>query len=142
MMIKDKLFFNLLISNKNMSEQKKILLVEDDIFIRDIYQTKFAQEGYEVIFAENGLDGLKKLETFSPDIILLDMVMPYMGGIEMLNEIRKNESLNKTPVIMLTNISEQEKVNEAMDDGANDYIIKSHFTPSEVIEKIRTLLDK
>jgi len=61
-------------------EKKKILLVEDDVFVRDIYNTKFGKEGYEVVMAENGVEALKKLETMIPDIILLDIMMPYMDG--------------------------------------------------------------
>jgi DNA-binding response OmpR family regulator len=123
-------------------EKKKILIVEDDAFIRDIYQVKFSQEGFEVDLAENGLEALKKMEENIPDIILLDIVMPYMDGMEALKIIRKNDAWKKIPIIMLTNISEKEKVTQGLNEGASGYMIKSHFTPSEVVGKVNALLNK
>jgi DNA-binding response OmpR family regulator len=124
-----------------MSEKNKILIVEDDAFIRDIYQVKFVQEGFQVQLAENGLEALKKIEQESFDLILLDVIMPYMDGMETLKKIRENEEWKKIPVIMLTNISEKEKIEESMQEGISDYLIKSHFTPSEVVTKVRSLLE-
>jgi DNA-binding response OmpR family regulator len=124
-----------------MSEKKKVLLVEDDPFIRDIYQVKFSQEGFEVSMAENGAEALKKMKQSVPDIILLDIIMPYMDGMETLKNIKDNEEWKKIPVIMLTNISEKEKITKSEDYGINEYLIKSHFTPSEVVQKVKTLLN-
>lgn len=125
-----------------MSEKKRIMLVEDDVFIRDIYETKLTQENFEVMMAENGVDALKKLETFSPDLILLDIVMPYMDGMDFLSEVKKRDEYKKIPIIMLSNLSEKERVTKALGLGISDYLIKSHFTPSEVVEKIYLLLNK
>lgn len=122
--------------------KKKILIVEDDAFIRDIYQLKFTQEGFEVSTADNGLEAIKKLEQAIPDVMLLDIVMPYMDGMEVLKKIKENEAWKKIPVIMLTNISEREKVEEGMDQGVDGYLIKSHFTPSEVVRKVDALLER
>ena len=122
-------------------EKKKLLLIEDDPFIRDIYNVKFSQEGFEVTMAENGVEALKKMEELVPDIILLDIVMPYMDGMETLKNIRSKEEWKKIPVIMLTNISEKEKITESEDYGISDYLIKSQFTPSEVVQKVKTLLN-
>lgn len=124
------------------SEQikKKILIIEDDSFIRDIYQVKFEQEGFEIVMAEDGVVALEKLKDFIPDVILLDIMMPYLDGTEVLRSIRKTEVLEKVPVVMLTNISEKEKVDEMMRQGVSGYLIKSHFTPSEVVHKVRALL--
>lgn len=124
-----------------MENKKKILIVEDDVFIRDIYQVKFSQEGFDVVTAEDGVKALAVLEQMVPDIILLDIIMPYMNGMEVLKNIKSNDSLKEIPVIMLTNISEKEKVTEGMELGVNDYIIKSHFTPSEVVHKVNALLN-
>ncbi|MEI8343886.1 MAG: response regulator transcription factor [Candidatus Moraniibacteriota bacterium] len=120
--------------------EKKILIVEDDAFIRDIYQTKFNQEGFEVVMAEDGIFALEKMEQFIPDIILLDVLMPYMDGVEVLKKIKENAKLKNIPIIMLTNISEKEKVDMASENGADGYLIKSHFTPSEVVQKVKVLL--
>ena len=124
-----------------MTENKlKVLLVEDDPFIRDIYQVKFSQEGFEVFAVDNGIKALEKLEQVIPNIILLDIIMPYMDGLETLKNIKSNENWKKIPIIMLTNISEKEKINESENYGVDDYLIKSHFTPSEVLDKVKSLL--
>jgi DNA-binding response OmpR family regulator len=122
--------------------KKTILLVEDDVFVSDIYQMKISSEGFEVILAENGLEAIKKLENKIPDLILLDIIMPYMDGTETLKKIKSEKKWEKIPVILLTNLSEKEKVEEALKMGADDYLIKSHFTPSEVISKIKEVLNK
>jgi len=117
------------------------LLVEDDPFIRDIYHVKFSQEGFEVSMANNGMEALKKMEKFIPDIILLDIIMPYMDGMETLKNIRGKDVWKKIPVIMLTNISEKDKITESENYEVSDYLIKSQFTPSEVVQKVKTLLN-
>jgi len=125
-----------------MNDKKTILLVEDDVFVSDIYQTKISSEGYEVILAENGLEAIKKLEKSIPDLILLDIIMPYMDGMETLRKIKSEEKWKKIPIILLTNLSDKEKIEEALGVGADDFLIKSHFTPSEVISKVNMLLKK
>ncbi|EKE19543.1 MAG: hypothetical protein ACD_8C00143G0015 [uncultured bacterium] len=125
-----------------MSNEKKIMIVEDDVFIRDIYQVKFSREGFDVIVAEDGIKALEILKSVVPDIIMLDIIMPYMNGIEVLKKIKAIEALKDVPVIMLTNISEKEKVDEGLELGIADYLIKSHFTPSEVLAKVNSLLNK
>ncbi len=123
-------------------EEKTILLVEDDSFVSDIYQKKIESEGFKIITAENGIEAIKKLKEFTPDLILLDIVMPYMDGMDVLKEIKANEKWKTIPVILLTNLSEKEKIEEAIGIGADDYLIKSHFTPSEVISKVNLILKK
>ncbi|PJA86690.1 MAG: response regulator [Candidatus Moranbacteria bacterium CG_4_9_14_3_um_filter_42_9] len=123
-----------------MPNSKKIMIVEDDSFVLDIYQTKLSQEGYTVIEARNGVEAMKKLEKEKPDLLLLDIVMPYMDGIEVLKKIRERADLKNMPVILLTNLSQKEEINVGLGLGASDYLIKSHFTPSEVMEKIKIYL--
>lgn len=123
-------------------EEKTILLVEDDSFVSDIYQKKIESEGFKIITAENGIEAVKKLKEVTPDLILLDIVMPYMDGMDVLKEIKANEKWKTIPVILLTNLSEKEKIEEAIGIGADDYLIKSHFTPSEVISKVNLILKK
>jgi len=126
-----------------MSEAKKtIMIVEDDSFVMDIYETKVVKEGFDVIKAVNGAEAMEKLEKGSiPDLILLDIIMPYMSGLEVLKKIKKNKRLSKIPIVLLTNLSQKEEVQEGFDLGAKDYLIKSHFTPSEVMEKINKYLN-
>lgn len=123
-----------------MTDKKTILLVEDDAFVSDIYETKLGQVGFSVVLAENGVEAVKKMEEKIPDLVLLDIVMPYMDGMEVLRKLKEKEEWKKIPVILLTNLSEKEKVEEGLNLGANDYLIKSHFTPAEVVEKVNALL--
>lgn len=119
--------------------KKKIFIVEDDSFVMDIYQTKLSQSGFDVILATNGLEAIKKIEkeTELPDLILLDIIMPYMDGLEVLGKLKNNNRFKNIPVVLLTNLSQKEEIQEGMKLGASDYLIKSHFTPSEVLEKIK-----
>ncbi|MFA7209724.1 MAG: response regulator [Parcubacteria group bacterium] len=125
-------------------EKQTILIVEDDSFVMDIYQTKLSLEGFNVVAANNGMEAIKKLESGEcmPDLILLDIIMPYVDGLEVLKKIKANEELRKIPVILLTNLSQKEEIGQGFVLGAKDYLIKSHFTPSEVLEKIRIYLPK
>ena len=121
----------------NNKKKKLIMIVEDDAFVLDIYQTKIGKAGYDVVTAVNGTEAIKKLDGgLRPDLILLDIVMPYMNGLAVLKKIKSEEVFKKTPVIMLTNLSQKEEITEGFASGASDYLIKSHFTPSEVMEKI------
>lgn len=122
---------------------KKVLLVEDDVFVSDIYHVKLSGEGLDVTKAMNGAEALKTLEDgLVPDLILLDIVMPFMDGMDTLKALKKNESWKDIPVVMLTNLYDKARVDECLGLGARDYIIKSHFTPSEVLAKVRSLLVK
>ncbi|NCU41483.1 MAG: response regulator [Candidatus Moranbacteria bacterium] len=120
---------------------KKVLLVEDDVFVSDVYSTRLSKEGYQVFLMNNGRDAVGWLETNTPDIVLLDIMMPYMDGIEVLKELRQKDSCKEVPVIMLTNLSEKENIREALSLGANDYLIKSHFTPSEIVTKVNVFFE-
>jgi DNA-binding response OmpR family regulator len=122
-------------------EGKKVLLVEDDVFVSDVYSTRLSKEGYQVFLMNNGRDAVGWLETNIPDIVLLDIMMPYMDGIEVLKELRQKDSCKEVPVIMLTNLSEKENIREAISLGANDYLIKSHFTPSEIVTKVNVFFE-
>ncbi|MDP3772391.1 MAG: response regulator [bacterium] len=126
------------------SEQKnagvKICIIDDDPFIVEMYMIKLKEQGFVVESAGDGKKGIDKVRELHPDIILLDVVMPSMDGFEVLRQIRQ-ETLNPRPkVIFLTNFGQKEDVERGMELGADDYIIKAHFTPSEVAAKIKTLV--
>ena len=127
---------------KNTETKKVIMLVEDDPFVMEIYQTKLEQTGFEVVGILNGVEALKKMDEVNPDLILLDILMPYMDGLEVLEKIKKSKKFKNIPVIMLTNFSQKEEVDRGMELGASDYLIKSHFTPSEVLKKIKIFLNE
>jgi DNA-binding response OmpR family regulator len=120
-------------------DKKKILIVEDDNFVAEVYFAKLTEMGYESILAQNGEEGLAALKKDKIDMILLDILMPIMSGMEMLEEIKKNENWKNIPVILLTNVGEKESIQKVREMGVKNYLIKSHFTPAEVIEKIESV---
>ena len=123
-----------------MSENKLILLVEDDEFLSELYATKLGLEGYEVILASDGEKGLKLIKEKQPDLILLDIILPKLDGFEILSKIKADKILKKIPVILLTNLSQKDEVKRGLDLGADDYLSKAHFMPSEVVKKIKQVL--
>jgi DNA-binding response OmpR family regulator len=125
-----------------MNEEKKIkvLIIEDDGYISDMYKIKFKSENFDTIIASDGIEGMKYLEKEMPDIILLDIVMPQIDGFNVLKMIKKEKRLDNIPVILLTNLSQKENIERGFELGANGYIIKAHFTPSEVVKKIKETL--
>ena len=119
------------------TSKKTIMIAEDDAFIGDIYEVKLKDAGYNVILASDGRDAIEKLEGgASPDILLLDIVMPYMDGFDVLEAMNNREEWKKIPVVLLTNLSQKEDVDRGKALGAKDYLIKSHFTPTEVLSKV------
>lgn len=120
----------------------KVLIVEDDSFLRDICRKKLIKEGFNVEIAVDGEEALRKVENFMPEIVLLDIILPVRDGFEVLKEIRshKNRLIKNVPVIMLTNLGQEEDNRKALDLGANDYLVKAHFTTEEIVEKIKSRL--
>lgn len=119
----------------------KILLVDDDNFLRDMYATKFAQGGHEVDAVDGASLALSKLEQGGDyDVILLDMVMPGMSGLELLNEIKANHPTCKAKLVVLSNQGQEEDIREATEAGAAAYIIKAESVPSEVLAKVEEIV--
>lgn len=121
---------------------KKILLVEDDNFIIDIYITKLKEVGFSVQSAVNGEDALVKIKQSRPDLVLLDIVLPQVTGFEFLQEIKRMPELKNVPVIVLSNLGQKKEVEKGLSLGAAKYLIKAHYTPTEVVEEIRAVLNK
>ena len=119
----------------------KVLIIDDDPFIADMYVIKFKDERFDVATAPNGKEGLKKIKEFDPDIILVDVVMPDMDGFRVLEELKKQGG-KQYKIMMLTNLGQKEDVERGIGLGATDYMVKAHFTPSEVVERVRGLLAK
>lgn len=124
----------------NEENKKKILIVEDDTTISSMYKTKLEAEGFMVVAAEDGGSGLEAAKKVDPDIILLDVIMPGLDGFSVLEGIRKEKKLNKTIVVMLTNLGTEEDQEKGKRMGANDYLVKSDLTPSDVSKKVKELL--
>ena len=119
---------------------EKVLLVEDDTFLIDIYSIKLKEAGFSVKVAIDGDDCLRKIAEEKPDLLLLDIVLPSVDGWEVLRKIRKNDKLNDLRVIVLSNLGQKEEVEKGLKLGVVKYLIKSHFTPSEVIEVVKKIL--
>jgi len=122
----------------------KVLLVEDDPFLREICSKKLTKEGYTVFEAIDGEQALSGIEGAQPDIVLLDIILPAIDGFQILNQIRQhaNAGIKEVPVIMLSNLGQEDDIKKAMDMGANDYLVKAHFTTEEIVQKIKKLLKK
>lgn len=118
----------------------RVLVVEDDPFIRGVYDKALNKAGFEVEIAENGQDGLDKAKADEPDVILLDMLMPEMDGLEFLRQYELKEKHPGVKVIVFSNMSLPEKVDEAVALGAVNYKTKAMFTPNEMIQLIRDTL--
>lgn len=119
-----------------------ILIVEDDVFLADLYRTKFELEGFDVYVAYDGEKGLELVSKKKPSIILLDLILPKVNGFVVLENIKKDKKLQDIPVILLTNLSQKADVEKGLSLGAADYLIKAHFMPSEVVAKIKELVKK
>ena len=126
-----------------MAKKIKVLLVEDDSFLRELCAKKLRGEDMEVLDTVDGEQALKVLESEKVDIILLDIILPTMDGFEVLKKIREhaNEEVRKIPVIMLSNLGQEEDIDKAMSIGANDFLIKAHFTPGEIAQKVKKILE-
>lgn len=122
-------------------KNKKVLIIEDDPFIADVYVLKLESEGYDVETAEDGIIGLNKLKKKKYDIILLDILMPNLDGFKVLEQIKMNPEVSKIPVVILTNLSQKKDIQKGLDLGATDYIIKTKFTPTEVVKTINKVLN-
>jgi DNA-binding response OmpR family regulator len=121
-------------------DKKYILLVEDDKFLSEMYATKLTSAGFEIETAADGQAALQKIREKTPDLILLDIVLPKMDGFEVLQFLKKDPALKNIMVIFLTNLGQKEEVDKGLALGANDYIIKAHFTPTEVVAKVKMVL--
>lgn len=119
---------------------KTVLLVEDDEMLNAMYKAKFEKEGYTVLSAFNGSEGLKMAESSTPDIVLLDIIMPKMDGFVCLKKIKRNPALSKLPVILLTNLGQEEDIKKGKELGATDYFIKANHTPQEVVDKVKKIV--
>jgi len=123
-----------------MNTFKKILLVEDDPLLIKMYQTKFRNEGFELIIAQDGEEGFKMADEQQPDFILLDIMMPKLSGIDLLAKLKENDKTKNIPVIVLTNLSQPKEAEKAIALGAKEYLIKADITPGEIVKKIKEYL--
>jgi len=135
----------------------KVLIVEDDPTLAEMYGTKFTAEGFEVLHAADGVEGLEIARAKKPEAILLDVMMPKLDGfatlkelradktmkkvpVVMLTKLRADKTMKKVPVVMLTNLGQEEDIKKGKELGADDYFVKANQTPAEIVVKVKALL--
>jgi CheY-like chemotaxis protein len=121
---------------------QKILIVEDDQLVANIYRNKFSVEGYQVEIALDGLVGLEQIRSFRPDVVILDLMLPKMTGVELMKKIRSEPGFEKLPVIVFSNTYLSNMVQEAWKAGATKCLSKANCTPKQVIEVVRSALSQ
>ena len=120
----------------------KILLIEDDKFLVRAYKDGLEQAGFEVAVAFDGREGIEKMKSEKPDLVLLDLIMPVKNGFEVLGEVAMVDELRKIPIIILSNLSQESDLERGMALGATDYLVKADFSLESVIEKVKEHLPK
>lgn len=120
----------------------KLLVIEDDSFLRELIVKKLINEGFEVLEGVDGEEGLKRAQEGGMDMILLDLILPGIDGFEVLKRVKEDPKINSVPVIILSNLGQKEDIERGLKLGATDFLIKAHFTPAEIIEKIKSVLKK
>lgn len=120
----------------------KALVVEDDQFLRDLIVKKLEEEGFETTQAIDGEGGLQILKQDKPDIVLLDLILPGIDGFEVLKKIKEDKNISSLPVIVLSNLGQKDDIERGLELGAVDYLIKAHFTPGEIVQRVRDILKK
>ena len=124
-----------------MSDKKpKILLVEDDSMIVEMYKLRFEEEGFEVTVTEKGSEAIELAASLKPDIVLLDIILPEVDGFNILQSLKADGKTDKLPVLMLTNLAQESDRQRAITMGANDYFVKSQHTPSDVLQKVKEII--
>lgn len=118
----------------------KILIIEDDKFLRELIVQKLLKEGYDVTEGFDGEEGLKKLNEEKPNLVLLDLILPGIDGFEVLQKAKQNPETANIPILVLSNLGERESMEKGLKLGAADFLVKAQFTPGEIISKIKTLL--
>ena len=119
---------------------KKIIIIEDEEVLLNLLKKKITQEGYQVIVARDGQEGLNKIKTEMPDLILLDIIMPKKGGFEVIEELNKDDNLKNIPVIVISNSGQPVELDRIKKLGVIDWLIKANFNPQEVIGKVKKYL--
>ncbi|KKQ74287.1 MAG: alkaline phosphatase synthesis transcriptional regulatory protein [Berkelbacteria bacterium GW2011_GWB1_38_5] len=120
----------------------KLLLIEDDITLIKMYERKFKSDGFDVIIAYDGLEGLDKAAKEKPDLVLLDIMLPKLDGLAVFKKLRSQPSTFNTPVILLTNFGQEDAVFECFKLGAVDYLVKADVTPQQVVSKVENFLSE
>jgi len=118
----------------------KILFIEDDPLIVKIYSTRLTADGYQVFSADNGQDGLKVVDQNTPDLIVLDIMMPKIDGFGVLEKLRASPKTKQIPILVYSNLAQEEEIARAKSMGATEFIVKANLSPTDMVEKIKSYL--
>lgn len=122
--------------------KKNILIVEDDDFLRALVRKKLLSEGFNVFEAVDGEKGIEAIKNKKPDLVLLDLLLPNVDGFEVLSQTKSDSDVLGTPIIILSNLGQQEDIERALKLGASDFLIKSQFDIDQVVDKIKSIIEK
>ena len=125
-----------------MDKKTKILVVEDEEILLTALSEELKQEGFEVVGAKDGVEGVEKAASEKPDLVLMDLVMPRLDGIGALKQMKEQEETKAIPVVILTNLSDYDKISDALSLGAMDYLVKANYRLEELITKIKTVIER
>lgn len=120
----------------------KILLIEDDKFLRNVLEKKLKEQGFEVISAVDGDEALQKIVTERPDLILLDIILPHKSGFLVLDEIKKDPEFKKIPVLIISNLGQEEDIRKGLEIGADEYFVKAKISLEDLIKKVQEYAEK
>ncbi len=123
-------------------ENKKILIIEDEELLQELYSAKFRLKGYEVMVSKNGAEGAEVAKTFHPDVILLDLVMPHFDGWDALAFIKSNEATAYAVTIVFSNLPQEGNQTKALEMGAAAFFVKTRYTPSELVDEVGKLMNR
>lgn len=124
------------------NEKLKVLMIEDDKFLRKIYRDKLTRAGFEFIEATNGEEGANKIISENPDLVLLDLILPRKNGFDVLVDMKRNPNTKSIPVIILSNLGQESDIKRGLALGAQDYLVKTDVNLSEVVDKVKEHLIK
>lgn len=127
---------------QNIAGKTKVLIIEDEPALRDIYSTKLKIDGFEVLEAADGVEGFEAAIQHSPAIVLLDVVLPIKDGFEVLKDLKANPKTREIPVIILSNLGQGYEVKRGMALGASTFLTKANLTPVQIVEEVRKVLGK
>jgi len=119
---------------------KKILLIEDDKFLRELMVKKLLTMDYDVVSAVDGESGLSMIKEAKPDVVLLDLILPGINGFEVLEKAKSDPNTVAIPVIILSNLGQGDDIERGLKLGAKDFLVKAHFTPQEIVNKLQSYL--
>ena len=125
---------------EDLSKKKKVCIVEDEPSIREIYQTELEANGFEVVTADDGQQGFDVISKEKPDVALIDLLMPVKDGMTLIRELQADENLSEIPIIILSNLTEEETISKAKDIKTEFYLVKSLFEPKKVVQIVKEVL--